>query len=104
MTTSTFITEEDHVYFINNNIEYNVDIPVFLRELRAYFNAHWDSCYFIEEEIASIDELNSNHLLNYPSYGGSQILDDSFTGSCPIEILSYRSRLLLGYLYDIHLR
>ena len=104
MTTSTFITEEDHVYFINNNIEYNVDIPIFLREIRAYFNAHWDPCYFIEEEIASIDELNSNHLLNYPSYGGSQILDDSFTGPCSIEILSYRSRLLLGYLYGIHLR
>jgi len=104
MTTSTFITEEDHVYFINNNIEYNVDIPIFLREIRAYFNAHWDPCYFIEEEIASIDELNSNHLLNYPSYGGNQILDDSFTGPCSIEILSYRSRLLLGYLYGIHLR
>ena len=104
MTTSTFITEEDHVYFINNNIEYNVDIPVFLREIRAYFNAHWDPCYFIEEEIASIDDLNSNHLLNYPSYGGNQILDDSFTGPCSIEILSYRSRLLLGYLYGIHLR
>ena len=104
MTTSTFITEEDHVYFINNNIEYNVDIPVFLRELREYFNATWDPCYFIVEEIASIDELNSNHLLNYPSYGGSQILDDSFTGPGPTEILSYRSRLLLGYLYGIHLR
>ena len=104
MTTSTFITEEDHVYFINNNIEYNVDIPVFLRELREYFNATWDPCYFIVEEIASIDELNSNHLLNYPSYGGNQILDDSFTGPGHTEILSYRSRLLLGYLYGIHLR
>ena len=104
MTTSTFITEEDHVYFINNNIEYNVDIPVFLRELREYFNQTWDPCYFIVEEIASIDKLNSKHLLNYPSYGGSQILDDSFTGSCPTEILSYRSKLLLGYLYGIHLR
>ena len=104
MTTSTFITEEDHVYFINNNIEYNVDIPIFLRELREYFNATWAPRYFIEEEITSIDELNSNHLLNYPSYGGGQILDNSFTGSCPTELLSYRSKLLLEYLYGIHLR
>lgn len=79
-------------------------MPVFLRELRKYFNATWDSSYFIEEEIVSIDELNSKHLINYPSYGGNQILDDSFTGSCPTEILSYRSKLLLGYLYGIHLR
>lgn len=103
MTTSTFITEEDHVYFINNNIEYNVDIPVFLRELREYFNQTWDSSYFIEEEITSIDELNRKHLLNYPSYGGRQILDDSFTGLGNTILLSYRSRHLLGYLYDIHL-
>ena len=103
MHDSTFITDDDLQYFRNNNIDYNVDMPIFLKEIRAYFNATWEKQYYIEKEV-TIDELNSRYLDNYPSTGGTHIIDDSFTGSCPTEILSYNSKFILKTLYDIHLR
>jgi hypothetical protein len=103
MHDSTFITEDDILYFKNNNIDYNVDMPIFLKEIRAYFNATWEKQYYIEKEV-TIDELNSRYLENYPSTGGKHIIDDSFTGSCPTEMLSHKSKFILKTLYDIHLR
>lgn len=103
MHDSTFITDDDLQYFKNNNIDYNVDMPIFLKEIRAYFNATWDKQYYIEKEV-TIDELNSRYLDNYPSTGGKYILDDSFTGLGNTVLLSYNSKFILKTLYDIHLR
>ena len=102
MVTSTFITEDDIIFFNNNNINYNTDIPIFLEELRLYFNEVWDNSYTIENKISTINELNTKYLDNYPSWGGYYILEDSFT-SGPTEIFSTKSKLILGYLYSINL-
>ena len=103
MHDSKFITDDDLIYFRNNDIDYNLDMPIFLGEMRAYLNEVWDEEYYIEQEF-TIEELHSKHLLGYPSPGGSAILDDSFTGSCPTQLLSSNSKHILKYLYNIHLR
>ena len=52
-----------------------------------------------------MEELNEKHLENYPSTAGHHILDSAFTGpACPTEILSDKSKGLLGYFYGIYLR
>lgn len=103
MHDSKFITSDDLIYFTNNNIDYNVDMPIFLQEIRAYFNEVWQDEYIIKDEIESIDELNSKYLLDYPSTGGYYILEDSFTSDHTV-MLSSKSKHILGYLYNIHLR
>ena len=102
MTTSTFITDDDRVYLTNNFIDPEVDLPIFLRELRTYLNEVWEDVYFIVDDF-SFEELNSRYLENYPSTGGYYILEDTFTTG-PTELLSERSKFILGYLYNIHLR
>jgi hypothetical protein len=103
MHDSKFITDDDLEYFSKNDINYSVDMPIFLHEIRAYFNVVWQDKFFIKDDIASIEELNSRYLENYPSTGGYYILEDSFT-SGHTEILSENSRFILGHLYNIHLR
>lgn len=102
MVTDSFITDKDIEYFNNNNINYNTDMPIFLEELRLYFNEVWDNSYTIENKIYNIDELNYKYLNKYPSWGGYYILEDSFTVG-PTEILSNKSKFILGFLYNIHL-
>ena len=49
--------------------------------------------------------LNKKYLENYPSHRGHGIIDDSFTGVCPhLDILSEKSKFLLGYFYGIYFR
>ena len=87
------------------NIKYPEDINIFIDELVKYFNEVWCEEFTIKEKITSLDTLNKKYLNDYPSFGGSQILDDSFTGpDCPIDILSDTSKLLFGYFYGIHFR
>ena len=96
--------------FVKKHIEeFNVkcpeDINIFIDELVKYFNQVWCKEFIIKEKITSLDQLNKTYLNDYPSFGGSQILDDSFTRpDCPIDILSDKSKSLLGYFYCIHFR
>ena len=102
MNTQPFITYEDFVYFSKNNIIYALDIPIFLKEISNYFNSVWPDEYHITH-LSSIDELNYNYLEQYPSTAGYYILDSAFTCG-QNEILSDKSKFILGYLYQIHLR
>ena len=104
--TDDFVTPEDLIELQKKNINYNEDLPIFLKEIRDYFNQTWSSSYFINEPINDIDELNKNQLLNYPSWGGYYILESSFTAvsSDDLDILSDKSKIILGYLYGICLR
>ena len=106
MNENTFLTQKDlddlRSYGHDNPEQ---DIQIFLKELRKYFNTYWGSEYYIEKDFESLEELNKTQLSNYPSWSGYMILDDSFTGpTCPVNILSNKSKKLLGYFYDIWLR
>ena len=104
MDKPKFVEERDILVLKELGINYENDINIFLKELRCYFNKVWSKENNIENEITTLDELNSKYLLEYPSRGGYYILDDSFTGSCPTEILSSKSKIILKYLYNISLR
>ena len=99
-----FVTNKDYEEFSKNGENLDGAIEIFLDEIREYFNEVWQDKYAIKEQIQSLDCLNKEHLLNYPSNGGDAILDDSFTGpECPVDILSPLSKTVLGYFYGIHL-
>jgi hypothetical protein len=100
-----FITNRDYEEFSKNDENLDGSIELFLLEIREYFNTEWIEEYNIKNELKSLDELNHNHLEDYPSTAGHHILDDSFTGPlCPVDILSSTSKTVLGYFYGIHLR
>jgi hypothetical protein len=101
---TSFVTNKDYEEFSKNGENLDVAIETFLDEIRDYFNEVWQDKYAIKEQVQSLDCLNKEHLLNYPSNGGDAILDDSFTGpECPVDILSPLSKTVLGYFYGIHL-
>jgi|TARA_B110000027_G_C15815574_1_gene167584 hypothetical protein len=104
MDKPKFVEEKDILVLKELGINYENDINIFLKELRCYFNEVWREEEHIENEITSLDELNSKYLEEYPSTGGYYVLEGSFTGSCPTEILSSKSKIILSYLYNISLR
>jgi len=100
----SFVSSKDIDILKTHGVDYEVDIKVFLLELRDFFNKTWIDKHYIKNEIADIEELNRDHLENFPSWGGHYILESSFTGSNDIEILSEKTKGILGYFYGIHLR
>lgn len=102
--TKPFITNKDYEEFAKHNDNLEEALGIFLKEIKEYFNTVWDEKYHIHEELTNIEQLNKNHLLDYPSTGGYHVLEDSFTGpNCPVELLSEKSQIVLGYFYGIHL-
>ena len=99
-----FIEDPDIEVLNNLGINFENDIKIFLEEIRKYFNSIWKKEYYIENNIDSIDELNEIYLDNYPSTAGYYILDSSFTSNRPTDFLNEKSQMILGYLYNIHLR
>jgi hypothetical protein len=101
---SNFVTPEDIIELTKHDVKES-DITTFIQELVTYFNSVWIKDELIKKEIYSLDQLNKDYLLDYPSTGGYHIIDDSFTGpTCPVNILSSKSKALLGYFYGINLR
>ena len=101
---SNFVTPEEIIELAKHDVSES-DITIFIQELVTYFNSVWIKDELIETEIYSLDQLNKDYLLDYPSTDGYHIIDDSFTGStCHVHILSNKSKSLLGYFYGIHLR
>lgn len=100
----SFVSDKDIEELKKQDIDYDVDIKIFLMEFRDFFNKTWTDEHYIKNEIADIEELNRDHLENYPSWGGYYILESSFSGSNDIEILSEKTKGILGYFYGIHLR
>ena len=98
-----FVTDKDITYLKNKGVDYHKDIVIFLKEIKNYFNSVWKDTYKIEE-LESIQDLNKKYLLDYPSWGGYYILEDSFSGSHNIIILSNTSIIILKYFYDISIR
>ena len=101
----SFIKKQDIEELKKHGVKCPEDINIFIDELVKYFNETWREEFIIKETITSLEQLNKKYLNHYPSFGGFQILDDSFTGpNCPIDILCDKSKSLLGYFYDIHFR
>lgn len=100
----TFFTNEDVIELTKHGVDCEKDVRKFLEELKDYFLKTWRPEYHnVIYTIKTLDDLNKN-LLNYPSQGGHEILSNSFTGPCEhLDILSEKSRSLLGYFYGIHL-
>lgn len=103
-TTNKFIEKKDIEVLKNLGINYEEDIKIFLKEMREYLNNNFSEKYYIKNSINSIIELNRKYLCNYPSTEGYYILDNVFTCGVNIDILCYKSKIILGYLYNIHLR
>ena len=101
----TFIKQKDIIQLKKDDIEYPEDINIFINELVKYFNKVWSEEFTIKEKVTNLDMLNKKYLENYPSHRGHGIIDDSFTGECPhLDILSEKSKFLLGYFYGIYFR
>jgi hypothetical protein len=98
-----FITNDDISELSSHNIDIN-DIDIFLQEIMEYFNRTWDPQYHITKKYTDIELFNKEILDGYPSTSGYYILESSFTGSCPVHLLSVKSKGILGYLYGIYLR
>lgn len=100
-----FVTEKDIIELAKHDIQYDIDIPIFLDEIRSFFNAEWHEEHYIHHKLNTLDELNAI-LLDYPSTGGYHILEDSFTSPSKenFTILSNKTKELLGYFYGICLR
>jgi hypothetical protein len=100
--TTDFFTENDKKVLEFHGVNIDEDIPIFLQELKTYFETIWEKKYIDELDITNLDTFNKS--INYPNWEGYQILDDSFTGPCNIDCLSDKSISLLGYFYGINLR
>lgn len=99
-----FISEEDEIVFDEQNVT-REDVRTFVLEMKEYFKLNWRGEFLKELEILNSGYINDlNKVLGYPSWGGYQILDDSFTGDIDLKPLSKKSIELLGYFYGIHLR
>ena len=102
-----FITQKDIDELTKHGVDFEKDMKVFLKELKAFLIATWAKEYYKD-----IDKLDTqgleilNKSINYPSTGAYHILEDTFC-ACDetIGILSNDSRRLFSYFYpDIQLR
>jgi hypothetical protein len=99
-----FLTQKDYDTFERNGRDLDASIAVFLFEIQEYLNYKWAEKHHIKEPIKSMDQLNQEYLLGYPSSGGDALLDDAFTGDdCPIEKFSQSTFEVLAYFYNFHL-
>ena len=106
----SFVTEKDIIILKSNNIDYDKDIKIFIKEMIDYFISNWNEKYRLQLEEFKKDIDNKtigdfNILIdNYPSYSGYEILSESFSFSKNIDKLSSTTLGLLGYFYGITLR
>ena len=93
-----FITTSDKTYLSEKGINCDIDIPIFVREMRDYFYKNWREEYF--SQLKQLDDGNIeslNNILEYPSTTGYMILDSSFTGGISIDNICSKSKLILSY-------
>ena len=101
-----FVTDVDKFKLKPHVVSFEEDMKMFLLELRLFFTEVWSS-----EHVKTLENLEEkdiehfNRLIDYPSWGGYAILEDSFTACSDeqIAILSDRSKEFLEYFYGIHL-
>lgn len=98
-----FISDSDDMVFEKNGIS-REDVGVFVKEIKTLFDKTWSDEYQYDLGKLSTGYISDlNQILNYPSWGGYHILEDSFTGPMELDGFSDTSKSLLGYFYGIHL-
>ena len=105
-THKPFVTDEDKIKLKPHVVSFEEDMKIFLLELRLFFTEVWSS-----EHVKTLENLEEkdiehfNRLIDYPSWGGYAVLEDSFTACSDeeIAILSDRSKEFLEYFYGISL-
>ena len=105
-TRKPFVTDVDKVKLKPHVVSFEEDMKMFLLELRLFFTEVWSPEYVKPlENLEEKDIEHFNRLIDYPSWGGYAILEDSFSGCSDeeIAILSDRSKEFLEYFYAISL-
>ena len=105
-TRKPFVTDVDKVKLKPHVVSFEEDMKMFLLELRLFFTEVWSPEYVKPlENLEEKDIEHFNSLIDYPSWGGYAILEDSFTACSDeqIAILSDRSKEFLQYFYAISL-
>ena len=105
-TRKPFVTDVDKVKLKPHVVSFEEDMKMFLLELRLFFTEVWSPEHVKPlENLEEKDIEHFNKLIDYPSWGGYAILEDSFTACSDeqIAILSDRSKEFLQYFYAISL-
>ena len=105
-TQKPFVTDEDKIKLKPYVVSFEEDMKMFLLEMRLFFTEVWSAEHV--KTLENVEEKGIEHfnkLIDYPSWGGYAVLENSFTACSDedIAILSDRSKGLLGYFYGIHL-
>ncbi len=101
----SFVTHKDYDILEENGVDFKSFHSVFLKELKDILLIIWRKEFHKDLENLenkTIDDFNK--IIDYPSYGGYAILEDTFTNvdEETINILSNESKSLIGYFYGIH--
>ena len=105
-TNKPFVTDVDKIKLKPHVVSFEEDMKMFLLELRPIFTEVWSSDHVKTlENLEEKDIEHFNRLIDYPSWGGYAVLEDSFTACSDEEIviLSDRSKEFLEYFYGISL-
>ena len=101
----SFVDEKD-IYNLNKmGIDYDIDIIVFINEMKGYFYKTWSPIHHSKinnMKSNTIEEFNKI-IGNYPSNEGYNILSDSFSiaEDDDLDLLSEKTESILNYLYNI---
>ena len=101
----SFVDEKD-IYNLNKmGIDYDIDIIVFINEMKGYFYKTLFSIYHSKinnMKSNTIEELNKI-IGNYPNEEGYNLLSDSISMAedDDLDLFSKNTETILNYLYDI---
>ena len=99
------ITQKDYDELSKHGVDLKSFLPIFLKELKLILLELWSKEYYKDLENLENKTLEDfNKIINYPSYGGYAILEDTFTNvdDKTMNIMSDTSKSLFGYFYGIH--
>jgi|SaaInlStandDraft_2_1057019.scaffolds.fasta_scaffold352655_2 hypothetical protein len=102
----SFVSETDVTELKKHNINYEVDIIVFINEMKQYFYNTWTKDYHKDIDNCTNTIESFNTLIGgFPSTGSAHIISDSFDDATDedLEILSEKTIGILGYFYQIYL-
>tara|TARA_B100000886_G_scaffold328688_1_gene277304 strand:+ start:1925 stop:2239 length:315 start_codon:yes stop_codon:yes gene_type:complete len=101
----SFVTQKDYDELSKQGVDFKSFQPIFLKELKIILLELWSEEYHKDlEDLENKSLEDFNKIINYPSYGGYAILEDTFTNvdNTKMNIMSNTSKSLFGYFYGIH--
>ena len=101
----SFVSQKDYDKLLKNEIDLKEYLPIYLKELKEILLVLWQEKYHKDlENLENKTIEDFNKIIDYPSYGGYAILEDTFTNvdDKTFNILSDKSKSIFGYFYGIH--